>query len=213
MAEVSHSEALLAADAESRAEVLGRILAAERPRLVRMVAVRMHPRVRARIDPSDVIQDACVEISRSVDAYVQDPRMPFFLWMRRIVGQRLMKAHRFHLDAKRRDVRQEQRAERQRPDVSTVAIADMLRHDGPSPLSEVLRDEAQARLVGRLEQLSETDREIISLRHFEALSNEEVAAELGLGKHAASKRYIRAIQRLKELVDADEPPQAGAEES
>ncbi|MDJ0975441.1 MAG: sigma-70 family RNA polymerase sigma factor [Planctomycetota bacterium] len=194
-------DALVEATDEDRPEVLGRIFDAQRARFLKMIAVRMHPRVRARLDASDIVQEAYVEIVKNVDEYVREPRMPFFLWMRRIVGQRLMKAHRFHLDAKRRDARQEQKKIRHVPDASTAAMADLL-HDGKaSPLSVMARDDAHDRLVRMLDDLSETDREVIAMRHFEGLSNEEVAAELGLGKHAASKRYLRALDRLKRLID------------
>ena len=198
------TEALLAASDEDRGRILGEIFEAEKPRLLRTINLRMHPKVRTRVGASDVVQDAFVEIMKSVDGYVADPRMPFFLWMRRIVGQRLMKAHRFHLDAQRRDARQEERVERKMPDASTFAMVDFLADHQPSPLSAVAAGEARARLVDLLEDMSETDREVLAMRHFEQMSNEEVAAELGLGKHAASKRYIRALQRLKALVENEE---------
>lgn len=204
MANEADTEALLAAEGEARVAILGRMFEAQKPRLLRTVNVRMHPKVRARVGASDVVQDAYVEVLARVDEYVRDPRIPFFLWMRRIVGQRLMKTHRFHLDAQRRDARQESPAERRMPDASTFAMVEILRDERPSPLSVVAQGESRDRLVGMLDQMSETDREVLAMRHFEGLSNEEVAQELGLGKHAASKRYIRALKRLKELVQEDE---------
>jgi RNA polymerase sigma-70 factor (ECF subfamily) len=205
--DATDTEALLASEGEERRAILGRMFETQRPRLLRMVSVRMHPRVRARVGASDVVQDGYVEILDRVDEYVADPRIPFFLWMRRIVGQRLTKAHRFHLDAQRRDARQETPAERRMPGVSTFAMADFLRDERTSPLSAAARTEARDRLVRLLDEMSETDREVLAMRHFEGLTNEEVATELGLDKDAASKRYIRALRRLKVLAErADHPP-------
>jgi RNA polymerase sigma-70 factor (ECF subfamily) len=195
---------LLNAAPTERAAILGDLLERHQQRLLRMVEMRMHPRVRARVGASDVVQDACVEVHRCIQDYVDDPQIPFFLWLRRITAQRLMKAHRFHLDAKRRDVRREAGADKlHMPETSVVALVDILAGDRTSAHSAIERDERRERIGHLLEEMSPTDREVLSMRHFEELSNEEVAAELGLGKHAASKRYIRALQRLKELLGDD----------
>ena len=197
------AELLNAAPAE-RDAVLGDLLERHQQRLLRMVEMRMHPRVRARVGASDVVQDACVEVHRCIQDYVDDPQIPFFLWLRRITAQRLMKAHRFHLDAQRRDVRREAGADRlHMPETSVVALVDLLAGTRTSAHSAIARDERRERIAALLEEMSPTDREVLSMRHFEELSNEEVATELGLGKHAASKRYIRALQRLKQLLGDD----------
>ena len=191
---------LLDADEAERPAVLDRLLARNRGRLLRMVQMRLHPAVRARVDASDVIQEAHLEILKRIDEYVADPRMPFFLWARRIAGDRLLKAHRFHLDAKRRDARRQESPARSMPDVSTVALVDRLEGVRTSPSAGAARAELRARMAALLDELREIDREVLCMRHFEELSNEEVAQELGLGKHAASKRYIRALKRLRELA-------------
>ena len=136
--------------------------------------------------------------------YVNDPQVPFFVWLRRLTGQRLMKTHRFHLDAQRRDVRRQERSERaDMPEASVVAMVDMLAADGTTPTKGAARSELREQIMALLGELSEIDREVLCMRHFEELSNEEVAHELGLGKHAASKRYIRALKRLREMVGDD----------
>ncbi len=192
-------ELLEAGDAE-RGEVLNRLLDGHRERLLRMVQMRLHPQVRQRVDASDVIQDAYLEIAQRVEDYVKNPQMPFFLWVRRIAGDRLLKAHRFHLDAKQRDVRRQAAPERRMPDVSTIALVDQLAGGSTSPSVGAARAELRERIAVMLDELSDIDREVLCMRHFEELSNEEVAQELGLTKHAASKRYVRALQRLRDLV-------------
>lgn len=195
---------LLNASASGRAAVLGTLIEQHRERLVRMVRVRLHPQVRQRVDASDVIQEACLEAHRRIDDYVADPRIPFFLWLRRIVGDRLLKAHRAHLDVQQRDVRRQIRGGGEdMPDVSVAALVDMLAASNTSPTRGVARAELRDRVGLLLADLADTDREVLCMRHFEELSNEEVAEELGLGKHAASKRYIRALQRLRGMVGSE----------
>lgn len=202
-ADLPDDQALLEADEAGRPEVLGRLLDRHRNRLLRMVQMRLHPQVRTRVDASDVIQEAYLEIAERVGDYVADPKMPFFLWARRIAGDRLLKAHRFHLDAKRRDVRRQAAPQRPMPDVTAIALVDQLAGARTSPSVGAVRAELRERIAVMLDELSDIDREVLCMRHFEELSNEEVAQELGLSKHAASKRYIRALQRLRDLVGTD----------
>lgn len=199
-------EGLVAAGDEHREKVLNGLLERHRGRLLRMVHMRMHPQVRTRMDASDVVQDAYLEVFQRIGEYVGDPRVPFFVWLRRLTGQRLLKAHRFHLDAKRRDVRRQELPPRtQMPDASVVAMVDMLAASGTTPSRGAARSELREQIMMLLAKLGETDREVLCMRHFEELSNDEVAHELDLGKHAASKRYIRALKRLRDLVSNDLP--------
>lgn len=202
--DVPKDEGLLEAAGEDREVLLSRLLEQHRERLLRMVRLRMHPQVRTRVDASDVIQEAYIEAVRRVGEYVEDPQVPFFVWLRRMTGQRLMKAHRFHLDAQRRDVRRQVRgASDDVPEASVVAMVELLAGDGTTPTRAAARSELRERIRDLLGELSPTDREVLCMRHFEDLSNEEVAHELDLSKHAASKRYIRALRRLRELVGDD----------
>ena len=201
-------EGLVEAGDRERTELLNALFERHRARLLRMVRMRMHAQVKARVDASDVIQDAYIEATNRIGEYVADVRVPFFVWLRRLTGQRLMKTHRFHLDAKQRDVRrQEQDNTPAMPEVSVVAMIDMLAADATTPTQGIARAELQERILALLSELGELDREVLCMRHFEELSNEEVASELGIGKHAASKRYIRALKRLRErLGDSLTPP-------
>ena len=193
-------EGLVAAGEDGRGALLEGLLARHRDRLVRMVHMRLHEQVRARVDASDVVQEACLEASQRLAEYVADPQVPFFVWLRRLTGQRLLKTHRFHLDAQRRDVRRQDRPAAPMPGVSVVAMVDMLSAQGTSPTRGAARGELRERLLALMAELPDIDREVLCMRHFEELSNEEVAYELGLGKHAASKRYIRALERLRQKM-------------
>lgn len=196
-------EGLVAAEAREREALLNTLFARHRDRLLRMVRMRMHAQVRTRVDASDVIQEAYIEAANRIEEYVADVRVPFFVWLRRLTGQRLMKTHRFHLDAKQRDARrQEQGASPRMPEVSVVAMIDMLASDGTTPTQGAARAELQQRIPVIVAELSESDREVLCMRHYEELSNEEVASELGIGTQAASKRYIRALKRLGKRMGA-----------
>ncbi len=177
------------------------LLEMHRERLRRMVEIRLDRRLRARVDASDVLQDVSLEATRRLPRYLEERPMPLFLWLRFLTGQRLAKLHRDHLRTGRRDPRREASHVPWFAPSSVDCLAASLAAGGESP-SQAAAHEEQRRLVERgLEQLDPQDREIISLRHYEQLSNVEVARELGLETSAASKRYLRAIRRLREILD------------
>jgi len=181
---------------------LGRILEDFRPRLRRMVNVRIDPRLRGRVDPSDVLQEAFVEVTQRLDEYRRQPEVPFFVWVRFLAGQKLLEIHRRHLDAAKRDVRREASPPDQGfPEASSLSLAGMLVDGGVSPSGAAIRAESEQRLTVLLDSMKPIDREVLALRHFEQLSNDETAEVLGLSRAVASLRYTRAIKRLGELFE------------
>jgi len=180
---------------------LGELLHRHRERLRRMVALRLDRRLQGRVDPSDVIQEACLDAVRRLPEYHQNPKMPFFLWLRLLVGQRLVDEHRRHLGAAGRDAGREISLYRGAlPQTSSAALAAHLLGRLTTPSQAAIRAERKIRLQEAINTLDPIDREILSLRHFEELSNGEAAAVLGLDKSAASKRYARALIRLKDVL-------------
>jgi RNA polymerase sigma-70 factor (ECF subfamily) len=179
----------------------GALLARHRDRLRRMVALRLDRRLQGRVDASDIIQEAMLDASHRLADYRQNPSMPFFLWLRYLTGQRLLEQHRRHIGAQGRDVGREISLYRgAMPEATTAALALQLlgRHTSPSQAAQ--RAERKIRLQEALNSLEAVDREILALRHFEHLSNGETAQVLGLDKSAASKRYARALIRLKDVL-------------
>jgi RNA polymerase sigma-70 factor, ECF subfamily len=177
------------------------LIARHRDRLKRMVAVRMDHRLQGRIDPSDVIQEACLVASKQIAAYAADPSMPFYLWLRWIAGQRLIDQHRRHLGAKARGVNREVSLYHGAfPEATSEDLTAHLMGRLSSPSQEAIRIEQQAALLDAFNSLEPLDREILALRHFEQLSNGEAAAVLGIDKSAASKRYGRALVRLRDVL-------------
>ncbi|MEW6744505.1 MAG: sigma-70 family RNA polymerase sigma factor [Planctomycetota bacterium] len=180
---------------------VGSLLEDYRARLQRMVDLRMDPHVRARIDSSDVIQEAYAEVLHRLPAYRNSPDMPFFLWVRFITGQKLLQAHRHHLGAQERDPRREVGILGGVPDMSSVMLASVIADSGLlSPSQAIVKEEQAERLKVALDQLKPIDREVIVLRHFEHLTNSEIAQVLGLKESGATLRYTRALKRLSEIL-------------
>jgi RNA polymerase sigma-70 factor (ECF subfamily) len=182
-------------------QALNEIFAHHRHRLRRMVDMRLDRRVQARIDASDVVQDAYVDVMNRLEDYLRDPHLPLFLWLRLIVGERLLKLHHRHLGAQMRDAGREVSLYRGAlPAASSAALAAQLLGKHTSPTQAVLRAERVLRLQEALNTLDPLDREILSLRHFEELTIAETAQVLTIKEEAAAKRYLRALKRLKGIL-------------
>lgn len=172
-----------------------------RDRLRRMVEFRLDARLKGRISTSDVLQEAYIDALKRLPHYQADPDVPFFIWLRTVTVQRLIDVHRFHLGAQARDAAKEVRlGGGDSIEASTEKMA-VLVGDLTSPSQAAERGEVMGRLREALDGLDPTDREVLALRHFEELSNVEVAALLGIQNAAASKRYVRAIERLKHALE------------
>jgi RNA polymerase sigma-70 factor (ECF subfamily) len=166
-----------------------------------MVAMRLDPRLRGRVDASDVIQEGYLEAMNRLEEFIRDPSVPFYIWLRFLVGQRLQKQHRRHLGTPGRDVRREVSIYRgAMPGASTGALAARLLGKLTSPSQAAVRAERKMQLQDALNRMDPLDREILVLRHYEQMSNIHAAAALGLSESAASKRYTRALERLREIM-------------
>ena len=180
---------------------LGELYGHYREKLRRMVVVRLDPRLNGRIAPSDVLQEAYIDALKRYPHYFQKPDQPFFGWLRLVVAQRIADVHREHLAAKMRDARQEvSLAAPVGGAASSVCLAACLIGRMASPSQIAARNEWAERLEAALEELDPLDREVLALRHFEELSNAETAEVLGIQSAAASKRYVRALARLKDVL-------------
>lgn len=173
-----------------------------RKRLKFMVELRLDHRLQARIDPSDVVQEAYVEMAQRFEEYLEKRPMPLFFWLRCITGQKLLALHRHHL-RQARDPRKEVSMEQiHLPEATSAVMAARWFKPKSSPSDAVMKEETRERLKEALEALEALDREVIALRHFEQFTNGEVAYALGLEESAASKRYFRALKKLKKILTA-----------
>lgn len=187
-----------------------RLMRDHRPRLRRMISLRLDRRLQGRVDPSDVIQEAYIDAARRLAEYSKNAPMPFYLWLRFLAGQRLLEQHRRHLGAQARDAGREISLHRGAfPETTTADLAAHFLGKLSTPSQAAIKVEQKLRLQEALNSLDPIDREILALRHFEQLSNGETAEVLALDKSAASKRYARALVRLKDVLVA--MPGGGAE--
>lgn len=166
-----------------------------------MVCLRLDRRLYGRVDASDVVQDAIIEAARRLGEYAKSPPMDFYLWLRQLATQKLIDTHRHHLVAKKRSAAQEISLYRSAmPEASSAGLANQLLGRLTTPTKAAQRAELQVKVQEALNGISPVDREVLVLRHFEQLTNEETAQVLGLSRSAASKRYIVALGRLKESL-------------
>lgn len=183
------------------------------PRLVRMVELRLDTALRRRLDPADVVQEAWLEVVRRFPQWREQAALPFTVWLRLTTAQALAAAQRRHLGAHMRDPLREAGRDAavpgSRPSISAIHIADAFIATATSPTQAAHREELRARVLAALEELDELDREIVALRHFEDLANDEAAAELAITPAAASKRFVRALVRLRPALESLAADRAG----
>jgi RNA polymerase sigma-70 factor (ECF subfamily) len=175
-----------------------------RPRLRRMIAMRLDHRVAVRVDPSDIVQDALNAAHKRLSSYLADPRLPFYPWLRRIAWDRLLKVHRDHIDTEKRSVLKEHAWTPNLNDESVAELAHCLVADSGAPDRKAIEAEMQARTAAALTLLKPEDREILVLRYLEQLSVEEIATVLEISHTAVTSRHFRALQRIRRLL-RDEP--------
>jgi RNA polymerase sigma-70 factor (ECF subfamily) len=192
---------LLRRAAAGDGESWGSLLTRHAGRLRRMVAFRLDPRMQGRIDPEDVVQEVNLAASEHLTDYLRQPAMPFYLWLRGIAGHKLLELHRRHLGTPMRDARREVSLYRGAlPGATSAALAAQLLGHQTRPSEAAVRAEAKIRLQEALNGMEPLDREVLALRHFEQLTNAEAARVLQIKEAAAGKRYLRALERLREIL-------------
>jgi RNA polymerase sigma-70 factor (ECF subfamily) len=188
----------------------GALLTRHEERLRRMAAFRMDQRLQGRIDPLDVIQEAYLEATEHRAEYLRQPALPFFLWLRGIVGNKLRELHRHHLGTQMRDAGREVSLYRSAlPEATSAALAAQLMGHATRPSEAAMRAEVKVRLQEALNAMDPLDREVLALRHIEQLTPAETAQVLGIKEKAGGMRYVRAIRRLKDLLTS--PPRGLSE--
>lgn len=178
------------------AEALDRLFIQHQQYLLRVVELRLDRKLRTRVDASDIVQETHLEVARRMDDYLRRRPMSFRLWLRKTAQERMIMIRRRHLDAQQRAVGREVAL----PDRSSIALARQLLAGGPSPSQQARRRELAGQVREAVEQLPEADRKIVLMRNFEELTNKEVAELLQIDSVAASKRYGRALLRLRNVL-------------
>ena len=191
------TEELLNRVGQGDGEARQRLLTRHRGRLRQMITVRLDRRLAARVDPSDIVQEALADAARSLDDYLRDRPVPFYPWLRRFAWERLVEVNRRHLQARRRSVAREERLDLHLPDQSARSLAARLLSNCTSPSRQLMRQELRDKVQAALDHLEPRDREILVLRYLEQLSTAESAAALGISVGAVKMRHLRALQKLR----------------
>jgi RNA polymerase sigma-70 factor (ECF subfamily) len=171
-----------------------------------MVAVRLDRRLAHRIDPSDVVQEALADAAHGLSDYLRRRPLPFAAWLRQFAWDRLMKLHRDHIRAQKRSVLREESVVLPLSDDSVALLAQRLLAPGSTPSARLIRAELRDRLHAALGQLAAHDREVLVMRNLESLPVAEIAEVLGITPGAVKVRHLRALQRLRKLLDDEDNP-------
>jgi RNA polymerase sigma-70 factor (ECF subfamily) len=193
---------LLARAASGDQEALRQLFSQYRDRLKRMVHLRLSRRLSGRVDDSDVVQEAFLEISQKLPEYAKAPQLPLFLWLRHMTGLKLAEVHRRHLGTQLRDADREVSLHRGGlPEADSASLAAQLLGKLTTPSQAAIKAEQRIYVQEALNSMDPIDREVLALKHFEQLSTSEIAQVLGLSKAGAGSRYLRAIKRLRDILE------------
>jgi RNA polymerase sigma-70 factor (ECF subfamily) len=192
---------LLQRAAQGDEQAFQELFARYHQRLKRMVHLRLSRRLQGRVDDSDVLQEAYLDVCRRLPEYVQQPALPFYLWLRHLTGLKLIEIHRRHLGTQLRDADREVTLHRGGlPEADSVSLAAQLLGKLTTPSQAAIKAETRLYVQEALNSMDAIDREVLALKHFEQLSTSEIAEVLGLSKAGAGSRYLRAIKRLREML-------------
>ncbi len=212
--EKDKTEELLENCRDGNSDAVNELMDRHRDVLRQIVRMRLDQRILQRIDVSDVVQDVLIEANRRLKDYLQNPVMPFRLWMRQIAKDRIIDAHRRHRVSAKRSVDREQALAAPRGfDQSSAQLGAFLSDQNLTPEAAALQKELARRVENAIMQLDSRDNEIIVMRHYEHLSNQEIAVALDLTEPAASMRYLRAVRRLKSILQDEHPSMRDEPES
>jgi RNA polymerase sigma-70 factor (ECF subfamily) len=198
---VDDTENLIGRAAAGESAAREELLTRYRERLRRAIALRLDPRLVARVDASDVVQEVMAEAAGKLSEYLQHQPLPFYAWLRQLALERLVQLHRRHVRAEKRSVVREEPGSPEVAYEARLELADRLLGAGGTPLAAVLRDELRRRVHEVLGRLPALDREVLVLRHLEQLSTRESAAALGVTEGAVKTRHLRALRRFRELMN------------
>ena len=199
MEELQADTDFIARAKEEPSAVLAEVFNQNRDRLAQIVGFRLDQRLKARLDVDDILQEAFCDAETRFASFISNPAVSPFVWIRSIVNQTMIDLHRKHFGAAKRSVNREVNFQNAAP--TSMSIAYYMIANNSSPSRALMREEAAEQLQAKIEELDPIDREIIALRHYEELSNSEVAEVMEITKANASVRYIRALKKLKKIME------------
>lgn len=212
--ETEKTQQLMAKAKDGDQSAVNQLLDRHRNSLGHLVRMRLDKKIQNRVGVSDVVQDVLVEANRRLSRYLESPAMPFHLWVRQIARDRIIDAHRRHRVSAKRSVDRERRMVVPRGyDQSSVHLASLLGDSKASPVEVAIQKELARKVEASIALLGEKDAEVIVMRHYEQLTNQEISQVLNVSEATASMRYLRAIRRLKELINEAQSETSSPDES
>ena len=202
-----NAEDLIQAARQGEMACLGQLLQLYRNYLRLLAESQLDRKLRARVGPSDIVQETLIAAYRDYHQFVGRTEREFLAWLRQILVNHVFHQVERHVLAGRRDVRREVSLEQVREGVerSGICLRAILADPGMSPSSVAQQGESIVRLADCLTQLAPHHREVLMLRHFQGLPFESVAREMGRSPGSTRVLWLRAIRRLRELFDREEP--------
>lgn len=174
-----------------------------RPRLWQIIHFRLNDQIRGRVDADDVLQDVYLDAEKRLSHFVDGDFSSLFLWLRLVTGQTLSRVHRRHLSTESRStLRESSPGGGELWGNTSLCLSQRFIAHMTSPSQAAVRVELIDEVRRALESMNDIDREVLALRHFEELTNQEVAIELNIKPKAASIRYMRALERLRGVLEA-----------
>ena len=199
--EQQQTEELLVQAKQGDQSAVNQLMERHRDALSHLVRMRLDQKILQRVDASDVVQDVLIEANRRLQTYLENPILPFRLWLRQIARDRIIDAHRRHRVSAKRSVDREQKLSAPRGyDQSSIHLASILGDNQLTPAAGALQKEVARKVEAAVALLDDRDSEIIIMRHYEHLTNQEIAQALELTEPAASMRYLRAVRKLKDVL-------------
>ena len=194
------TDALLTRIEHGEADAMAPLLARYRSRLKRLVSLRMDQRMAGRVDPSDIVQETLVKAAERLPAYASRRPLPFYPWLRQLAIERLVEAHRLHIQSQRRSVLRERELAFGLSETGRTSLAECLATLSRSPSANLRRQEMMEQAQAIVERLPHRDRDVLVLRYLEQLSTRDAAAVLGISENTFAQRHVRALQRVRQLA-------------
>lgn len=199
----SDADDLIRRAANGEQPALDELFSRHRQRLKQMIALRMDERLKARFDPSDVVQTALIKASARLSEYAREPQFPFYPWLRNLAWQELLRFHEQHMQRQKRTIHREEHTGVVLSSQSVHQLAELVAASTAGPSTAVVLHEQRQRTREALEELPFRDREILELRYLEQLDNAEIAAVLDIDIGTVRVRHFRALRRLESLLSTD----------
>ena len=186
------------------AEAMGVLMERYQPYLYLLAQRRLSPRIRTRVDPSDIVQQTLLEAQRDLVSFRGQAEEEFLAWLRRILQHNVQQSIERHWEAKKRSVQQERSLSE--PQEGGQELVDFVAAEQSSPSQRAMRGEAAVQLAWAIRTLPEDQQEAVRLRHLEGYSLKQLAETMGRSEMAVAGLIKRGLQNLRQQLQTPKRP-------